>query len=890
MIKKYIVALLSLVCAITAMAEKTISIKFIDTPLPTALKTIEQLAEDDITINFSYRKLEDYTVTAEIIDATPIEAVEQAIGFYPIKISYKGRIVTVQPVLDTEYKIRGRLIDERGEGVDFATVALLSLPDSAIIISGVSNMRGDFVLPVTAAAPMALIASRIGYVTTATTVAAGDIGDVRIQTDPQMLKTLTAYADRNVISTVGAVTNIRIEGTPYSQIGTLADLLPNLPGFALPQSQIGAYGMGGIVYCINGREVSETAQLNTLRTDEVRSISIDKAPGAEYPANTAVVVNISTIKSANDFINLQLSNTMQIRQKFSDMPNVDFKMQLGKFTTALNYQHDFLQEKVEESVYRVVEQNGVKSVLLSICEGNGKNDGPRLNWSNELQLNTRNRLGLYFYLYSLSNKVEEAGTTQSMDYGEYELTRYLQGHSNLYSGTLSYDYAGNKFSAHIAQDIAYTDPYSNLRVNEYHAQSPTVRFDANNHEYFVATTNARFQMNLGPQTFLNFGGRYSYIESNSSKNFWDGIDPLNDFAASSWISHNRMNVNETSKQAYLLLSQRVGNITLVPGVRYEHLDRWISDEMHLPNGGNAYTGEPIRKIYDRKYSHWLPSLVLKYSNRDFRTVFNYECRMVQPTFSMLNSGLVYEDNFTYYLSNYQLKPSLINNFRLSFGYRGLTADVSYYRAKNTIAEVEKTYATVVWEDVPNASDVLISASESAIMNGAVYRTPINLRNYHEIDFNLAYASSIGALGYYAAANLVIPGWHTIAYSNQKATFNAEINLTYKFNDKFSLYTNLKHFGSCRWLVYDRIDSQIWNVGFNASLLHNRLNINLEGTDLLGRNHMNFVSTMYENVSSSRSVGSDSRGVRIRIAYTLFNKPIRTNVKRGNVDDIDRIER
>ena len=47
-------------------------------------------ASDDYTVNFMYNELEDFRVTTKIHRKSIPDAIQQAIGFYPIRIVKRG--------------------------------------------------------------------------------------------------------------------------------------------------------------------------------------------------------------------------------------------------------------------------------------------------------------------------------------------------------------------------------------------------------------------------------------------------------------------------------------------------------------------------------------------------------------------------------------------------------------------------------------------------------------------------------------------------------------------------------------------------------------------------------------------------------------------------------
>ncbi|HCC87162.1 MAG TPA: hypothetical protein DEQ17_02715, partial [Prevotella sp.] len=98
-------------------------------------------------VNFVYNELEDFMVTTNIVRRNPLDAIQQIIGFYPVKVTIDGDNIFVECTQKASSKMMGRVMDTRRRPVDFANVALLSPVDSTFITGGVTNENGQFVIP-----------------------------------------------------------------------------------------------------------------------------------------------------------------------------------------------------------------------------------------------------------------------------------------------------------------------------------------------------------------------------------------------------------------------------------------------------------------------------------------------------------------------------------------------------------------------------------------------------------------------------------------------------------------------------------------------------------------------------------------------------------------------
>ena len=83
-------------------------------------------ATADHTIYFIYDELEDFTVTTSFKDLTTEEAVSQVIGFYPMRVTHDKDRIFVECTQKETTKVIGRVVDEKGKPIEFASISLLS--------------------------------------------------------------------------------------------------------------------------------------------------------------------------------------------------------------------------------------------------------------------------------------------------------------------------------------------------------------------------------------------------------------------------------------------------------------------------------------------------------------------------------------------------------------------------------------------------------------------------------------------------------------------------------------------------------------------------------------------------------------------------------------------
>ena len=141
-----IIVLLLFALAETATAQR-ITHSFNNVSMSDALKYVQQQTTKH-KIVFIYNELEDFKVTTSVRKKTVPEAIKQLIGFYPIRmIQSHDNEIYVECTHKSDRHLTGRVVDEKGQPLEFADVRLLNPSDSTYITGGVTNASGVFVIP-----------------------------------------------------------------------------------------------------------------------------------------------------------------------------------------------------------------------------------------------------------------------------------------------------------------------------------------------------------------------------------------------------------------------------------------------------------------------------------------------------------------------------------------------------------------------------------------------------------------------------------------------------------------------------------------------------------------------------------------------------------------------
>lgn len=167
---------------------------------------LRQLSEQKTGFNifFLYNELEDFRITTTVKNKTLPDAIQQMIGFYPIRVivdtdNPKEKNIFVECTHKTENHLTGTIINEQGKPVAYANIAILNPIDSTLITGGVSNESGYFAIPCETRQTLARI-SYVGYKTIYKKYDGWNMGTIQLEPESFTINGVTVKGERNIVT------------------------------------------------------------------------------------------------------------------------------------------------------------------------------------------------------------------------------------------------------------------------------------------------------------------------------------------------------------------------------------------------------------------------------------------------------------------------------------------------------------------------------------------------------------------------------------------------------------------------------------------------------------------------------------------------------------------
>ncbi|MGI4875599.1 MAG: outer membrane beta-barrel protein [Janthinobacterium lividum] len=206
-------------------------------------------------------------------------------------------------------QLRGTLHDAQHQPVPYASVVLLTAPDSVVVAGTTADLHGSFVLTQLPPRAYLLRASAVGYAPHRQhlTLAAGQaltLPPLTLRPDAQALREVVVTGRPPLLQVDGdkLVVNVAASATQAGLNGL--EVLAKVPGVTIDRSteQVSLRNQSPLIM-LDDRPTHLTAEqltqlLKTMRSDEIATIEVIQNPSARYEAaGTAGILNIRTKKA-----------------------------------------------------------------------------------------------------------------------------------------------------------------------------------------------------------------------------------------------------------------------------------------------------------------------------------------------------------------------------------------------------------------------------------------------------------------------------------------------------------------------------------------------------------------------------------------------------------------
>ena len=630
-------------------------------------------SQHDKRISFIYNELEDFTVTANFRNSTVDNAVREVVGFYPMKITLNDSLITVECIQKEAQKVIGRVIDEQGQPVEFANVALLSIADSTFINGGVTNQNGDFVIPCRPGR-MLIRVTFVGYKTHYQSCTVGEVGNIRLKKDAIVLQNVVVKGEIPQYKMVQGGMAVDIQHSILHDVGSADELLSMLPMIQGRDGKFEVLAKGEPEIYINNKKVRDGVELKQLKSMDIKNVEIITAPGAKYNAEVNAVIRIKTLKPQGDGFSLMATSQTWKNNNWNNYDDLTLKYRTGGLeafaTVALDNGHYSAEQDLQQELH-IKKDEFSAQVELPI----------RSSWTQfqyktgvSYDFNTDHSLGLSFssqklFYNKFKTDMEQTYQKNGAFYGDvllktdideldkpvWELNSYYVGKA----GKLGID-----LNATILQRITE----NHLNQQEYSKELG---------DRTITTLNMENRSMMAGKLVLTYP-------------IWKGV-LSGGSEATNTISYGR-NVNqediipeadnemrERNVAGFAEYEMQLGFWRLNAGLRFEHVKT------------DYYSFGEWQEEPSRTYNDWFPNLSAAWQKGKWSAQLSYSKRITRPPYNMLSSVIVYDSRMFYEGGNPLLRPSIRQSIDFNLTYSWLTFVTGFTRENDLFTHICRVY-------------------------------------------------------------------------------------------------------------------------------------------------------------------------------------------------------
>ena len=624
------------------------------------------------TINFVYDELEDFKVTKSIRNSNVPNAIMQLIGFYPIRMTQVENNIMVECTQKSTFRYKGRIVDERGNAAEYATIALLSPIDSTIVGHGVSNENGSFVIPCNSRKVLARI-TYIGYKTVNRIYNNTDMGIIKLQPKTMIVKGVVVKGDRPQYKMLSGGMEVAVEHTLLSKMANTFDVLNLLPRVSVDGQKISVFGKGTPIVYINNKRVNDNNEIVNITPDNIKSISVITSPGAEYDAEVESVIRIQTKERRANGFSLRADAYGKYNKWMSDYELISTSYQTKKFEIANSIwtmgTHDGEDNNLITDIY-LPDKHYYNDQLIHL-DTNNRFLSEKL--SADYSLNDSNSIGGSYRYYGMFK-----GRTNSVSRQDVLLNGMAQGSID------QNEVMKPSLSLHQA-DVYYVGKVGHVGVD----------FNAT----YYAVKNRR--NDEGFEISKELGNQEVHSSNRQNSDMWAGKLVVNiplwkgnmsvGTEMSKTDSHGtflneeqlvpstKTDIHERNIAGFAQYGLVLNKWTVGLGVRYENIVRdYLSDGVKQDD-------------VSRKYNNFFPNLSVSWNKGNWNWQLNVNEKIHRPSYRQLGNFMQFDNRFLYEGGNPTLQPEKVFNVETMMLYKWLNVSVGYKYLKDVMEWTKYIY-------------------------------------------------------------------------------------------------------------------------------------------------------------------------------------------------------
>ncbi len=732
--------------------------------------------------------------------------------------------------LSAQTIVTGNIIDKVSkQPIEYASVLLIHLPDSAVIKGTATDKKGKFALYDIKPGPYFLRCSFIGYEKIQTQPFTIDgsapkfsIAAIELMNAAKNMADVTVVGRRSTLNTGIDRKVYNVDQDVMSRTGSASDILKNIPSVEVDvEGNVALRGSGDIMILINGKPSplmgrTRTEVLQQLPANSIERIEVITNPSARYrPDGTSGIINIVLKKNIKNGFNG--TTTMNVGNRSRYNGNLVLNYHPKKFNLFGSYSYRQDSRKRHNTVDRIYLDTITGSAKSFYNQINHSLTHPKANIATagiDYTIDDKNSLGIsgtYFYRKLIKKDVTDnfSYSNQNLLIENYNRFRYdpeFEEQKNLtayYQHNFSKEDHEIRFEFNTSNEDEVED---NHYINIYKLPAKpnamdNTKIQQGTHENQL-TIDYSNPLSEDSKLEAGYDGLYNKVDLNFYGEYYDAGQSrfIKDMEKS-----NQFIYNENVHALYSTYQKSFEKFGYELGLRSEAV---------ITRGHLVTIDSFVKNNYFKVY----PTLHLSYHLKENKELqLNYSKRVHRPEADELNPFPEYQDPRNLRSGNPKLLPEIIHSFEL--GYKWQNKHFSfvpsiYYRYK------QDGFTSVI---VPLNDTTLLTTNQNLSNDKSA-----GLETIFSAKAGTWFSSSLSANFFY---NRIDAG--NLGYIQNKSIYSMSAN----FNTSFALAKTTmlqlsSNYRSARLTPQGKtFPTFVMNAGMRQDFLKNKLSLTLTASDL-----------------------------------------------------------
>ncbi|WP_266205515.1 outer membrane beta-barrel family protein [Pontibacter kalidii] len=748
--------------------------------------------------------------------------------------------------------------------LDYVSVVLLQLPDSAVVASEMTDAAGAYTFGQVKSGKYAVKALMVGFAP-ATSIAFEveqqqvQVPGIALQEKTNALQEVVVKGQKPLLEQEADRVVMNVEQLNTAGENAL-EVLKYAPGVRLDKDDNIIYrGSGSVNVMINGKMTYMSgaelqSYLKSLPASAVSKVELIANPPAAFDAaGTAGIINIRLKRDET----LGLNGTVNFGagygkyEKLWGSLNLNYNTEKVSLYSRLNTGHYnsfnrlILKRHINDSLYNQVNYWHPITNSYNLTAGA------------DYFISKKHTVGIMAKGYASPENTLTTSNSTNFDaggkaFGSMSMHNPKDSGTDNYSLNLNYKFDIDSTGRSLSFDADYvtysTDADEHFTNNFFDTSGEATQAPSQLRSFSKAAASIKslkvdYTHPFGEGYKAEAGLKTSRVSNDSDIKFEQQQEQgwVNDASRTNSFAYA-----ETIHAAYLSLSRKFSDkLSMKAGLRAEHT---------IADGHSANTVDAV----DLDYLKFFPSLFLSYSASDNNQFsVSYSRRISRPSYRSLNPFTFYSDPYTALQGNPFLEASYANSLQFNYNYKSLQLlSLSYIESNNFVTDV-----------IRQNDETKMSISRPENLSKATY---LSASSGGSIPVKEWWTSTLQLEGSYNTISSPLQG---TAYNSSRFSWSASADETFNLPKDYKLQLSGYYMSpSVQGLFHTKANYQI-DLGAQKTLLNGKASLSLKLRDVFNSSRSR-ATLAYNNVDMYWQNQWESRRLNLTFNYKFGNNKVK----------------